>query len=87
MPRLLSKSPIDAAEIPFPRDETTPPVIKINFDFIYTPPRLHIPPFSPINKKRARPLTTGLFHAFSQARVTEIYTIRKFTARDLRADS
>src|SRR5690606_5086497 len=30
-PRLLSRQPRDAAVMPFPRLETTPPVIKINF--------------------------------------------------------
>src|SRR5712675_940525 len=29
-PRLSSRQPIDAAAIPLPRDETTPPVTKIN---------------------------------------------------------
>ena len=29
-PRLLNKSPIEADVMPFPREETTPPVIKIN---------------------------------------------------------
>jgi hypothetical protein len=34
-PRLSSSFPIEAAAIPFPKLETTPPVTKINFPIPY----------------------------------------------------
>jgi hypothetical protein len=38
-PRASIRAPIDAAASPFPREETTPPVIKINLVFMDSPDR------------------------------------------------
>ena len=37
-PRLSSRHPMEAAAIPFPKEETTPPVTKINLAMLVHPP-------------------------------------------------
>jgi hypothetical protein len=40
-PLLFKRQPSDAAVIPLPSEETTPPVIKTNLAMLKTPPLLH----------------------------------------------